>query len=306
MARLYFAFQGIAGLLWWLGVFLVEGVRRATLGDLPPLTVAAVDVPLFVVGSFLAAAGWRPAVWAVLVWSFVVTGAMFVYATLAREAAWGMLLMLAACAGTAFSAAMVLLGRVPTEWIVAGPFVFRTTPDAKGHLARTLRQLTAFWAFFLVVLPLAVVWLERRWRLDVAFPLWLRVFGAAAFLLLSVLGIWASVAMAKVGEGTPLPSTMARRLVVVGPYRFVRNPMAVAGIGQGAAVGLMVGSWLVVVYALVGSSIWNWIVRPQEEADLAARFGADFEAYRERVSCWVPQGIMPQSPRNGLPPSGEG
>lgn len=55
--------------------------------------------------------------------------------------------------------------------------------------------------------------------------------------------------------------------MIAGPYRFVRNPMALAGVTQAAAVGLMLGSWLVVAYAVIGSSLWNHVVRPGEEAD---------------------------------------
>ncbi|RYG22823.1 isoprenylcysteine carboxylmethyltransferase family protein [bacterium] len=198
--------------------------------------------------------------------------------------------MVAASGGTALASALILLGRVPTEWLIAGPFVFRTTRDStrSGHLCRASRQLIAFWIFFLAVLPTAIVLLERRWRLDFEFPILLRVVGAVAFLLASGLGLWSAYSMATIGEGTPLPAAMAKRLVIVGPYQFVRNPMAVAGIGQGVAVGLMASSWLVVLYGLVGSLIWNWGVRPHEEADLARRFGSEFEAYCERVGCWVP------------------
>lgn len=65
--------------------------------------------------------------------------------------------------------------------------------------------------------------------------------------------------------------------------------MAVAGITQGAAVGLILGSWLVVAYAVLGSLLWNYAVRPLEEADLEERFGAEFISYRESVSCWIPR-----------------
>ena len=289
--RSYFALQGATGLLWWLAVFLSPSVRQATLGSLPPMAVAVFDIPLFIVGSFLAAMGLRLAVWAVLGWTFLSTGALLVYATVAREAAGGMLLMVAACAGTSVATSLSVLGRVPTEWVLLGPFTFRTTCDTsrREHLARTLRQLVAFWVFFLAVLPTVVVLLERRWRLDVPFSPALRMVGGGMFLLASALGLWSAYAMATVGEGTPLPSTMARRLVIVGPYRYVRNPMAVAGIGQSIAVGLVLSSWLVILYGLVGSMIWNWGVRPHEEADLAARFGDEFREYQRRVSCWVPR-----------------
>jgi len=52
--------------------------------------------------------------------------------------------------------------------------------------------------------------------------------------------------MAVLGNGTPLPAATARRLVIGGPYRFVRNPMAVAGLVQTVGVGLWTGSWTTV------------------------------------------------------------
>ncbi|MCS3844003.1 methyltransferase family protein [Microbacterium sp. AK031] len=62
-----------------------------------------------------------------------------------------------------------------------------------------------------------------------------------------------------------------------------------AGIAQGVAVGLMIDSWLVVVYALCGSLVWNWVVRPLEEVDLEERFGAEYAEYARAVRCWMPR-----------------
>ncbi|WP_323127765.1 methyltransferase family protein [Brevibacterium pigmentatum] len=81
---------------------------------------------------------------------------------------------------------------------------------------------------------------------------------------------------------------MAHHLVNRGPYAFVRNPMAIAGIVQGVSMGLLIGSWLVVVYALIGSLLWNWLIRPHEEADLIERFGDEYRDYAKRVRCWWP------------------
>ena len=104
-------------------------------------------------------------------------------------------------------------------------------------------------------------------------------------VLASGLGLWSAFAMSTRGGGTPLPAAMPNRLVIAGPYRFVRNPMALAGIVQGAAVGLIASSWLVVLYALLGSLVWNHVARPHEEADLERRFGPEFTAYRDAVRC---------------------
>lgn len=138
-------------------------------------------------------------------------------------------------------------------------------PMLTGHFRGLL-----FWGFFLVAVPVVPA---------------------------SALGVWSALTMATRGRGTPLPIAMPNGLVVDGPYRLVRNPMAVAGIVQGVAVGTILSSWLVVVYAVVGSVFWNYAVRPREEADLEARFGHDYRRYRERVRCWIPQFAPRQSRR---------
>ena len=77
--------------------------------------------------------------------------------------------------------------------------------------------------------------------------------------------------------------------MVSGPYRHLRNPMAVAGIAQGVAVGVVLGSPAVVLYALLGGPVWHVLVCPWEEADLESRFGAPYRRYRAAVRCWLPR-----------------
>ncbi|MAT17616.1 MAG: hypothetical protein CMF56_03485 [Leifsonia sp.] len=290
--RLYFAAQAVLGAAWWVAVAGLPGVREATLGGLDPLVVAVLDVPLFVVGSALAAAGIRAAAVIATAWTLLVTLALAGYATITTEAGWGVVAMAAASAGSVVALLEVILGRVPTEWIMRGPFAFRVARPRQGravHVAATMLQIAVFWGFFLVAIPLVVVAAERRWDLHVALPEPVGVIGVVVLALSSALGIWSGLTMSIRGNGTPLPAAMPNEFVVSGPYRFVRNPMALSGIVQGAAVGLILSSWLVVAYAVVGSLVWNYAVRPHEEADLEAKFGDEFRAYRDSVRCWIPQ-----------------
>jgi protein-S-isoprenylcysteine O-methyltransferase Ste14 len=64
--------------------------------------------------------------------------------------------------------------------------------------------------------------------------------------------------------------------------------MAIASLGQGAAVGLYLGSPLVLVYVAIGAWMWQFLARPVEELDLVRHFGAEYEAYRNAVRCWWP------------------
>lgn len=297
LGRAYFGVQAVAGLAWWIAVFTTPFVREATLGGLDPVLVAVLDLPLFVGASAVAACGVRAATFVATGWTLIVTGGLAVYATVAGEAGWGVLLMAAASVASVVALSLMVLGRVPTEWMLVGPFRFRradATARTGVHLVATALQIVVFWGTLLGVVPVVIAWLEQRWGLAVDAPGWLFPIGAVVFALASALGIWSAVAMATRGDGTPLPAATANRLVIAGPYRFVRNPMAVAGITQGVAVGLMLGSWLVVVYAIAGGLFWNFVVRPLEESELEARFGDEFRRYRAAVRCWVPR--LPRTP----------
>ncbi|MFW0773399.1 methyltransferase family protein [Paenarthrobacter nitroguajacolicus] len=282
----------MAGLAWWIAVFLSPAMRGATLGSLDPVLVAAFDVPLFVIGSGVAAFGVRAAAAVATGWTVLVAIALAAYATVTTEAGWGVLIMLAAAGCSVIALLFVVRGRVPTELIVQGPFAFRPAADRRGtagHVAATMGQLILFWGFFLLVIPSFIGWLEQRWLVALPFPSAAVVTGLVLLALASSLGIASAVTMSSTGNGTPLPSAMPNRLVIAGPYRWVRNPMAVAGISQGVAVGMVLGSWLVIAYAVLGSLLWNYAVRPHEEADLESRFGAGFQRYRDSVRCWVPR-----------------
>ena len=290
--RAYFAVQAVAGLAWWVAVFLSPFVRETTLGSLDPVMVAIFDVPLFVIASAIAACGVRAAALLATAWAGFVTLALAVFATVTTEAGWGVLLMAAATGASLVALSLLLLGRIPTEWIIHGPFAFR--PARAGattarNVSTTFGQIVVMWGLFLVVLPLIISALEERWNVGMPLPQFTTAVGVAVLVLAGSLGIWSAVTMSTLGAGTPLPSNMPNRLVVAGPYRWIRNPMAFAGIVQGAAVGLILQSWLVVVYAIAGSLLWNYAVRPLEEADLEQRFGDDYRRYRDAVRCWVPR-----------------
>jgi protein-S-isoprenylcysteine O-methyltransferase Ste14 len=290
--RAYFAVQAIAGAAWWVAVFTVPFVREVTLGSLDPVVVAVFDIPLFVIASAVAAFGLRGAAVVAASWTTIVALALAVFATVTTEAGWGVVIMVAAAAASIAAVLLLLLGRLPTELIVRGPFAFRPAtdrPKSGVYVASTIGQIVGFWGLFLVVLPIVIVALERRWGVGFEFSTVVAPLGVLLLVLASALGLSSAFVMSTLGRGTPLPSAMPNRLVIAGPYRWVRNPMAVAGILQGVAVGLLLSSWLVVAYAVIGSLLWNYAVRPSEEADLAKRFGADFARYERDVRCWLPR-----------------
>jgi protein-S-isoprenylcysteine O-methyltransferase Ste14 len=93
------------------------------------------------------------------------------------------------------------------------------------------------------------------------------------------------------GRGTPAPIAPPQRLVVVGFYRYVRNPMYL-----GFAAG-WIGLWVVfgqaspavmAAIAAVALAVHLFVVF-YEEPTLRRKFGADYEEYCRNVSRWRPR-----------------
>ncbi|GAA5507705.1 isoprenylcysteine carboxylmethyltransferase family protein [Novipirellula caenicola] len=170
------------------------------------------------------------------------------------------------------------------------PATIRETPlNRTSAIVWTFTQTAIFWSVFLWILPEGIVEFQTRLH----WPLFLHPGQTSGSITLftaaSLLGLWSGWAMAVRGDGTPLPTATAPKLVDAGPYRFVRNPMALAGIVQGIAVGWYHGSFVVFIYAIAGGFVWHCFVRPVEEADLDQRFGERYRQYKQRVRLWIPR-----------------
>lgn len=105
----------------------------------------------------------------------------------------------------------------------------------------------------------------------------------------AALALWCIVTFMVIGRGTPAPFDPPRRLVVVGPYRLVRNPMYIgAGLAL-AGAALFYGSWVLLGYGAVFALVTHLFVVVYEEPTLRATFGADYVQYCERVRRWWPR-----------------
>lgn len=295
-AAFYFAVQGIAVVVWWAWLFFVPSSRAyfQTNGTTEAALLAfwLPDLLLVACGSFVAAyfclrgndnndARIAAALW--LVCGAVGYATLYCLASaLLTDSAWlSVALMLPA-----------MLLSVSSTLAVSplGTASFRQARAAgrAWNLTKTTTQIVIFWGTTLFLFPYLITQLESKIGVArVASPS-LKIFAALLFVSCSALGLWSGFTMTVRGEGTPLPVDSPRRLVIGGAYACVRNPMAIAGLGQGFAVGLWLGSVFVLLYVLIGLLIWQFLTRPLEEEDMRRLFGAEYEHYTSRVRCWFP------------------
>jgi protein-S-isoprenylcysteine O-methyltransferase Ste14 len=189
----------------------------------------------------------------------------------------------------------VLIAHFGSGEHMAKLFSTATENSAARLFGLAIIQTVAFWGFFLFLLPSIIFWFENQVGIH-RFDLGVFKFGLiVAFIISGSTCIYCAWLFATRGLGTPVPFAAPRNLVLRGPYRYVRNPMAIGGIFQGVLVGLFLGSWLVILYALSGALFWHLVARPPEERDLLARHGDQYTRYRDEVRCWIPR-LRPYDP----------
>jgi protein-S-isoprenylcysteine O-methyltransferase Ste14 len=99
------------------------------------------------------------------------------------------------------------------------------------------------------------------------------------------------------GKGTLAPWDPPRRLVIVGLYRFVRNPMYVGILVLLIGWAWWAGSWMLACYAALLGVAFHLRVVLYEEPRLRRQFDGQWAEYAGKVSRWMPRGITPDRRR---------
>ena len=86
-----------------------------------------------------------------------------------------------------------------------------------------------------------------------------------------------------------MPWIPSEKLVVRGPYRYVRNPMILGVVLVMVSEGLLLGSNGILILALVFFLVNTVYFIYSEEPKLEERFGEDYHRYKANVRRWWPR-----------------
>jgi len=153
---------------------------------------------------------------------------------------------------------------------------------------RFIRFLIGFSLVFLLVYPLPR-WLSRITSdFYFSFP-GSELLGIAGIVLGLLLVIWTVSLFFLVGKGTPVSTDPPAKLVVSGPYRYTRNPMALGYFGILLGEALLWQSLGALLYLVAAILFFHRVVIPREENDLERRFGEAYLDYKNTVPRWIPK-----------------
>jgi protein-S-isoprenylcysteine O-methyltransferase Ste14 len=172
---------------------------------------------------------------------------------------------------------------------------WRSWLKRQGLISWYLMEVGGLWGGTTIVLVLLSVW-WLRWSWSGTSSL--QVLGCVLFVGSVVAGTWA---VAKMGwarlllAGALFPpgsgaeeNGVPQRLVVEGPYRYVRNPLYDGDFCLIVGAALLTRSWALVLLAAFYLAQLA-LQLPLEERELRERFGAPYRRYCELVPRFVPR-----------------
>jgi protein-S-isoprenylcysteine O-methyltransferase Ste14 len=162
----------------------------------------------------------------------------------------------------------------------------------------SLRQLvfTLILAGFLFLLILPYLLINSSAAIDQRLHLPKISAGAAnpvTGVILIIGGIslawWSIYAQITLGRGTPLPVVPTQKLIVKAPFTYCRNPMTLGTFIAYSGIGVWIASLSAVGIVLIFTSLLLLYIKFFEEKELAARFGAEYLAYKQSTPFILPR-----------------
>ena len=154
-------------------------------------------------------------------------------------------------------------------------------------LVRAVVYAALFIGFVLVYLPARFLsWSGIVAPASTGAP---QVAGMIMVTIGTAIALWCVFIFVFIGKGTPAPFDPPRKLVIRGPYRFVRNPMYIGAGMTLAGAALFYESLSICIYTCLFFLVTHLFVVLYEEPTLRRTFGDEYEAYCRRVRRWWPK-----------------
>lgn len=145
----------------------------------------------------------------------------------------------------------------------------------------------------LLVIPWILMWITNDstigWLLPWSLDFLIFLVGVTILVTGLLLMIYCIRMFSHIGEGTLAPWAPPQKLVVVGIYRYMRNPMITGVLLSLLGESIILSNHAVFLwffFSFLGNHVY---FIKSEEPGLVARFGEEYEEYLRNVPRWLPR-----------------
>jgi len=141
-----------------------------------------------------------------------------------------------------------------------------------------------------LILAVLMPGLDRRLGLGSFYLGWGNIAAGAALAAVGGYTALSTVfAQIRLASGTPFPTHPTKKLLIVGPFRYCRNPMTLGTLMLYGGIAVAVGSFsALAVVALIGALLIAYL-KIFEEKELQLRFGDEYAEYKKNTPFMIPR-----------------
>lgn len=156
----------------------------------------------------------------------------------------------------------------------------------EGRVAMLLRAAVAL----PLMLSFLAYMINPSWMAwsELALPVWARWFGVGLGIACLPL-LWTLFQSIGSNISETVLTKKDHRLVMTGPFRWIRHPLYTVAMLLFFSYGLMASNWWMMMFTAIGLVMIVVLVIPKEEAELIAKFGDEYRDYQDRVEKLLPR-----------------
>jgi protein-S-isoprenylcysteine O-methyltransferase Ste14 len=114
------------------------------------------------------------------------------------------------------------------------------------------------------------------------------IIGVMAIIIGGIVAIWTIVIQITLASGTPFPMLPTKKLLIVGPFKYCRNPMTLGTIIAYGGIAILIGSFTALLAVAIFAAILIGYLKIIEEKELQMRFGSEYIEYKRKTPFIIP------------------
>jgi protein-S-isoprenylcysteine O-methyltransferase Ste14 len=118
------------------------------------------------------------------------------------------------------------------------------------------------------------------------------IIGVMAIIIGGIVAIWTIVIQISSASGTPFPMLPTKKLLIVGPFKYCRNPMTLGTIIAYVGIAVLIGSFTALIVVAIFAAMLICYLKIIEEKELQMRFGSEYIEYKKKTPFIIPRKIV--------------
>lgn len=175
-------------------------------------------------------------------------------------------------------------------WDRYAGLVYRTAVGNKRIRAIVTFPVAVVFLSWVALFILASFWLDKRWLfLHFESSPWNLGPGVMVLIIGWLIFTWSAWVFLR-ARGTPVPFNPPSKLIISGPYKYIRNPMLLGLYIFLLGLGVILGSLsLIFIFTPLFALISVFYLKVIEEQEMEKRFGRQYLEYKAKVPMFIPR-----------------